>query len=292
MKNRILLAFGLGIALVILVAGISRFDIISVDEVRAPELRLGEGSATTADSLGRVIITVRNKQGAVVHKGRVVEWDTTFIAFPISGLVLPNVKYTDTGSVITTEGGPVGFKITLKGTPTDDTLNIWGVAITGPSTLTHEYVDTVGFGTTINDVLYSSVVWASIDSLKFDSGAAAGPDSIVLQLTAVRGVKLATSGSFFCAGVVTSDSMLDNGLGNICVFGEALIKTKPGSGVYVRSGWPLVAADAGIVHPLPIAQFVADSLALNYTGKIVGYALGNKDDVSDTTNVWMFVSPD
>lgn len=295
MKN-ILRGFVGVIMAVILIAAASNFDAIELDsylsagtyvksqtEVSSPEFVLGSGSSV--DSLGRMVMYVRNKSGATLAIGRVVSWDTT--EFQINEIkVLPNVAWTDTGSAFTTEGAPNGIKIVGNGTPSNDSVYIYGTAITGTNTIASTS-EVFNLGTTANDIRYSGYLWDSIDSIKVDSGAAAGVDSLSVSISPFRGVKMAVAADLSVAGVVL-ESIADNAVGQICVYGEALVRTKPGSATYIRNGWPLVAGASGTALPVPAAQFVADSINTNYNK--IGYGLGTKDDVADSSTIWMFVN--
>lgn len=303
-RKHVLLAFVLGLSFMVIVGAVTNLTNLVLSgyqtigtyltvgtysqvgtESRAPEFQLGIGAAL--DSTGRIIMKVRNKSGATIPRGRVVAWDTTEVILN-EIKILPNIAYTDTGSTFTTEGVPNGIKITVRGTPSTDTVYIYGTAMTNSGIAAA--IDTLALGTTTDDVRYSDYVWTGFDSIFADSAGDAGFDSVSAHILPYRGVIMGIVTSLNPAGVVISSSITDNSVGDICVFGEVEVRTKTGAGTYVRHGWPLAVGASGTALPLAATQLVTDSISLNYSRSIIGWGLGSKDDVSDTATVWMFIN--
>lgn len=261
-------------------------DLTVGGETKAKEFRLGDGAAL--DSTGRMTMLVRNKNGDSLHRGRVVAWDTVLIAWN-EIKILPNVAYKDATGIFDSEGGPNGIQIVVKGTPTQDSVLIYGTTMShsGGIASTTEIIE---LGTTVNDIRYSDYIWTAVDSIFCDSTSDAGVDSIAAFLIPYRGVVMAIATSMNIAGVIVSDSILDNGIGEICIYGEAEVRTKTTSATFVRNGWPLAAGASGTALAIAVDEFHNDSISIN-NHRIVGYGLGTKDDVSDTANIWMFVRP-
>lgn len=252
------------------------------DEVRSSGYQLGCGSVRT-DSLGRVTVAARNKSGAARGSGRVVELDTTFVTLN-QHKILPQIAYVDTGGIITTEGAPVALRLTAAGTPSNDSAYVYGTVLTGLTT-TAAATEVLNFGTTANDIRFSSYLWTDIDSIKYDSGAVAGMDSLKAAVCSAFGVNLVDASTFKAFGVIVSDTVADNGLCEVCIYGATKVDCKTAAGTYFRPGFPLVCGASGSALPLAAASWatVPDT-------NIVGFGIASKDDVSDTAKVWIFVN--
>ncbi len=311
MKRKLLFGFVLGVALFGLIGAMSNMGALTLTaefivgtyqtigtyltvgtyaqvgtEVRAPEFVLGS-AASSVDSLGRIINTVRNKSGATLVAGMVVEWDTLEVKW--DSITTPFAVYTDTASILSTEGVPVGLKVKVWGTPSNDSFFVYGTTINNDGVTQDATTETMLLNVA-NDTRYSDYIWSAIDSVLSDSGAATATDSLILSLVPCQGVVLGGVTPHFIAGVVVSTTIADNGIGEICVYGAAQARSKTASGTFVKGGYPVRAGADGTVLISTAAGAAVDS-AIVYWGTIVGRALGTKDDVSDTTTIWIFVDP-
>lgn len=249
----------------------------------ARSLNLGPGD-TRVDSLGRVIMGIRNKSGASLAVGRIIELDTLFVAFNDAKILADSV-WKDTAGIFDSEGGPGVFKLTVKGTPTNDSAIIWGTAMTGIGTYA-AVADTLAFGTTANDIRFSNYLWTSFDSLRVDTTGGTGLDSLHVDYMSTLGAVVCATTSVRPFGVVINAAIADNAVGEICIFGACKVKCKSASGTFAPPGYPLVVGGGGTILPLAAANWG------NYLDTvIVGHTLGGKDDVSDTSGIWMFFDP-
>lgn len=263
----------------------------ATSEFRAPAYKLAMGATSRMDSLGRVTMPVRNKNGAAISAGLIVELDTMPVL--MGTLIKKDGATTRTDSLVldsisATEGVPVAVNLVGFGTPTGDTVKIFGTALTGAQTQAAK-TDTIAFGTTATDIRYSKYLWMSIDSINIRDVGGTGSDSTQIYVTSAGGVIQSGAASTRPLGVVITTTIADNAVGEVCVYGPALVKAKAASGAFLRPGYPVYCGAGGDALQLPLARWAIDSLAVN--GVPFGYCLGAKDDVSDTANVWVFVKP-
>lgn len=245
------------------------------------------GKGASVDSLGRVVMNVRNKSGAALVLGRVVAFDTTSILY--DAFASDESPFTDTLGLVASEGGPVSLSLVLAGTGTNDTIVVYGSAVTGVNTIAST-AETFGSGTATGDIRWSDYLWTTIDSITVDTvaGAANGIDSVRAYILSSKGVVLGTASSAMICGVVTSTTFADNAVGEIAISGDVKVYTQTGSGTYIKSGWPIIAGASGTGLPLAAASMILDSIPAQ-GHKQIGFGLGAKDDVSDTAAIWMYL---
>ncbi|MDP8227993.1 MAG: hypothetical protein P9M15_00910 [Candidatus Electryoneaceae bacterium] len=231
------------------------------------------------DEWGRTLLAVRNKSGGYLHAGDAVKWDTTRV---VVGDTTKN-KAMRVENDLSAEGGFHWILVVGDGTASDDSLLLYGLDEDG---------DAVAEVLVINDgadgLTKSAYKWTQVDSAE-DGQAASGWDSYDVIAIPWCGVTSTSGTTYDFAGVVVGsvasaariDSVADNGLGYICIYGVTQAYCD-GNSTAIWPGDVLTLAAGGDMIP-------AAKMDSSYAGYTVARALEYQD--ADNTLTRVFVLP-
>ncbi len=237
---------------------------IYVDSLRTGVVRLG-ASDTTGGPSGAVILSVHNVSGSGISAASAVVWDAGPVVAVVGDAVTKSASLTITGDLTTetANGGKFSLRATISGTSGNyDTITVVGLDAYGTSqtvslSITGEAAGqaaaTLVRTNTLNSSDSETLYWTDIISVSATSAQCPVSDNITLTAYGYATVKESDGNNTDFAGV-TVDSIPDNNIGPICVYGPVLATVDansndagPGVMLEVTSSGDLVTDTAATV---------------------------------------------
>lgn len=260
-----------------------------IDSIRIKNLEITgqQYIGNDIDTLACRARLVINKSGAAIYRGDIAIYDSILFAID-TVLKADAVKSASSFACsLSIEGTPIALKMIVIGTAdAGDSIRIFGNSYNGGVVRESRYM-----GTGAASEFWSSYLWSSVDSVQTRGADGASLTGVSFWGSSLGSVRVcASANSERIAGVVLSDSLIDNGTGYIATEGICLADAEPSATAGlggIKCGDPLVVNSRGNVTETATSDSTFRSRLLGYA--LQGISAGGTNSVVDSGLIWIYI---